>query len=390
MLKAYKYRLYPTDEQRDLLVKQFGCCRYVWNWALDKKTKLYTTEQKKISCFDMILELPEMKAENEWLKEVYSQSLQASLRNLDASFTNFFRRAKQGSKEAGYPKFKSKHKRQSMQFPQNVKADFENGMSVLPKLGNVKTVFERQFEGTIKTVTVSRETTGKFYISFLVEDSKSVPELEPIDPDKAVGIDLGLKHFVILSNGEKVNNPRFFKKDLKKIKKLSRRVSRKAKGGNNRSKARKILALAYEKTRNRRKDFLHKLATRLIRENQTVCLEDLSVKNMMGKVSYSRSIGDAAWNEFVSMLEYKAKWNGKHFLQIGRFDPSTKMCHKCGYIKNDMTEKIRSWICPGCSAEHDRDINAAKNIRNFALLKQNLIGKVPTDCRELTLGKITQ
>jgi putative transposase len=390
MLKAFKYRLYPTEEQKVLLSKSFGCVRFVWNWALNKKTKAYATEQTKISCFDMILELPEMKAQNEWLKEVYSQSLQAALRNLDASFTNFFRKTKHGSKEAGYPKFKSKNKRQSIQFPQNAKADFENEISVLPKLGNIKTVFDRRFNGRVKTVTVSMETTGKLYISFLVEDGQSAPELEPIDPSKTVGIDLGLKHFIILSNGEKVNNQRFFKRDLKQIKKLSKRVSRKTKGGNNQDRARQRLALAYERSRNRRKDFLHKLSTKLIRENQTICMEDLNIVDMMQKVSYSRSIGDASWNEFVSMIQYKAKWNGKHFLQIGRFDPSTKMCHKCGYLKQDMTKKIRSWTCPECSTEHDRDINAAKNIRNFALLKQNLIGKVPTDCRELTLGEIAQ
>ena len=390
MLKAYKYRMYPTNSQKTLIVKFFGCSRYIWNWALDKKTKAYALDQNKISCFELILEIPKMKEKNEWLKEVYSQSLQASLRNLDTAFTNFFRRVKKGDKELGYPKFKSKHKRQSCQFPQNAEANFENGTTTLPKLGEVKTIFDRTFEGKVKTVTVSRETTGKFFVSFLVDNGKELPIKGPIDPSKSIGIDLGLTHFLTTSNGEKVDNPRFLKKDAKKIAKLDRQMRRKTKGGKNRAKARLKLSLAHEVAKNRRKDFLHKLSTRLIRDNQAVCLEDLSVKGMMGNHKLARSIGDVAWNMFSNMLNYKSNWYGKHFLQIGRFDPSSKLCHCCGNINRELTLKDRTWVCPFCGAKLDRDENAAVNVKNIALTKQNLIGKVPTDCREVTLGEIVQ
>ena len=388
MLKAYKYRIYPTKPQQAKLLKHFGCCRYVWNKALERKNEAYAKTGESPSCYAMKAELPAMKRELPWLTEAYSQSLQQSIINLDTAFTNFFRRVKEGAREIGYPKFKSKHKRQSVSFPQNVKVGFDVGMTTFPKLGNIETVFERRFEGAVKTVTVSMETTGKFFVSFLVDDGKELPKTEPIDSGKVIGIDLGLIHFLTTSNGGRVENPRFLKKNAKKIAKLDRRMRRKTKGGKNRAKARLKLALAHEKSRNRRRDFLHKLSTRLVRENQAVCLEDLSVKGMMGNHKLARSIGDVAWGEFSSMLKYKSDWQGKHLLQIGRFDPSSKMCHKCGNINRDLLLRDRTWTCPECGAELDRDINAAINIRTMALTRQNLIGKVPTGCREVTLGEI--
>jgi putative transposase len=266
--------------------------------------------------------------------------------------------------------------------------DFENGTTSIPKVNSIKTVFERRFEGQVKTVTVSMEPTGKFFVSFLVEDGKDLPKKEPIDPSKAIGIDLGLTSFLTTSNGEKVDNPRFLKKDHARIRRLSRIKSRRAKGGKNRAKARRRLALAHEKARNRRRDFLHKLSTRLVRENQAVCVEDLSVKGMLKNHRLARSISDAAWGEFMGMLRYKSEWQGKHLLEIGRFDPSSKMCSVCGAINQGLTLKDRSWECPSCHAEHDRDMNAARNIRRMALDRQNLIGKVPMDSRELMPGEI--
>lgn len=389
MFKAYKYRLDPTAQQETSLVRQFGCSRFIWNWALGMKTKAYAAEKKRLTCFDLINKLPDLKEQNPWLKaDAYSQSLQTQLRHLDAAFTGFFRRVKQGDKEKGYPKFRNKHGRQSVQFPQGVKVDFEHCQTLLPKMEGIKTVFDRTFEGNIKTVTVSRETTGKFFVSFLVDDGATLPTKKPIDSAQAIGIDLGLTHFLTTSNGDKVDNPRFLKQDAKKIETLSRRVSRKTKGGKNRNKARQRLALAHERARNRRKDFLHKLSTKLIRENQAICVEDLSVAGMMKNHCLARSIGDVAWREFSNMLQYKADWYGKHFLQIGRFDPSSKMCHVCGSINQELKLKDRTWTCSSCHSEHDRDENAAKNVLNFALLKQNLIGKVPMDSREVTLGEI--
>ena len=197
---------------------------------MDTKTKSYASEKKKLTCFDLINKLPELKDQNEWLKtDAYSQSLQSQLRHLDAAFTSFFRRVKQGSKEKGYPKFRNKHGRQSVQFPQGAKIDFEHGLTLLPKMDSLKTVFDRTFDGNIKTVTVSRETTGKFFVSFLVDNSQPLPTKQPIDSSKAIGLDLGLTHFLTTSNGDKIDNPRFLKQDSKKIAKLSRKVSKKPK-----------------------------------------------------------------------------------------------------------------------------------------------------------------
>jgi putative transposase len=390
MLKAYKHRLYPTDDQRQSLVRQFGCSRFAWNWALESRNKAYAETGKAPSAITLTNRLPDLKAEHEWLKEAYSQSLQASIRNLDVAFTHFFRRFKEGDKEKGYPRFKSRHGRQSMQFPQGAKPDFDKGLTILPKMDGIRTVFERRFGGQVKTVTVSMEPTGKFFVSFLVEDGKALPKKGPIDPSKAIGIDLGLTHFLTTSDGEKVENPRFLRKDHKRIRKLSRRVSRKTKGGRNRDKARKRLALVHEKARNRRRDFLHKLSTRLIRENQAVCVEDLFVKGMLGNRRLTRSVSDVAWGEFVGMLKYKSEWQGKHLLEIGRFDPSSRMCSSCGAINSGLTLKDRFWECPSCHAKHDRDWNAARNVRTFALTRRNLIGKVPADCRELTPAEIVR
>jgi len=385
MFKAYKFRLYPTDRQKGLLARHFGCCRYVWNQALERKNKEYA-ETGKSSSFNVLkAELPVMKEAMPWLAEAYSQSLQQSIINLDTAFTNFFRRVKEGNKEPGFPKFKKKHKRQSCQFPQHVKIDFEAGTTSIPKVGKVKTVFSRHFEGNMKTVTVSMETTGKFFASFLVDDGNEVPSKQEIDPSKAIGIDLGLHDFLVTSDGDKIPSPKFGKEHKTTIAKLDRRMRKKVNGSHRRSKARIRLAKAHERIGNQRRDFLHKASTKLIRENQAVCVEDLNVKGMLKNHCLAGSIRDSGWSEFLNMLEYKAKWYGKHILTIGRFDPSSKMCHCCGTINDELTLKVRSWVCTVCGATLDRDVNAAKNIRNFALVKQNLIGKVPTDCREVTL-----
>lgn len=390
MLKAYKYRLCPTKEQKESFLHQFGCSRFVWNWALEAKTKAYATDKSRLTCFDMILKLPTLKDENPWLKDAYSQSLQSQLRSLDSAFTGFFRRVKQGAKEKGYPRFKSRDGRQSVRFPQGAKADFVDGLAVLPKMGGVRARFDRTFDGKVKTVTVSMEPTGKFYVSFLVDDGHALPDKQPIDPAKAIGIDLGLESFLTTSNGDKVANPRFLKQDLDRIRRLSRVKSKRSKGGKNRDKARKRLALAHERARNRRRDFLHKLSTRLIRENQAVCVEDLSVMGMMGNRKLAKSISDAAWREFIEMLRYKSEWQGKHLIEIGRFDPSSKMCSACGSINRGLTLGDRRWDCPSCGVSQDRDHNAATNVLSFGLLKQNLIGKVPLGQREVTPAEITQ
>jgi putative transposase len=301
------------------------------------------------------------------LKEVNAQALQQALNHLDNAFTKFFREKK------GYPKFKSKKDRQSFSCPQAVKIDLEKGTTTLPKVPNIKTVFSRTFEGKIKTVTVFKTKTGKFFVSILTEDGTTIPKKPKAKESKAVGIDLGVRRFATLSTGEKVENPKPLESSLKRLRALSRRFSRKKKGGKNWEKARQRLALLHEKITNQRNDFLHKLSTRLICENQTVCLETLGTKEMLERREMSRSISDAGWGTFVSMLEYKGDWYGKNVIKIGRFEPSSKTCVKCGTINRNLKRDEYVWTCPSCGEVQDRDETAAKNIKRFAFVKQNLV-----------------
>ena len=385
MLKGYKYRIYPKPKQAELLNKHFGCTRYIYNWGLASKNEAYARTGKSPTCYALANELPKMKKELPWLAEVNSQSIQRSLLNLDTAFTNFFRKVREHDREPGYPSFKSKHGRQSFQCPQGVKVDFDGQRLSIPKVPKIKVKFSRRFEGTVKTTTISRNPSGKYFASILVEDGKPIPKKKPINPKRAIGIDLGLSSLVVTSDGQKVPNPKFGKGSKKRIARLDRRMRRKVKGSKRRCKARIRLAKMHERIANQRKDFLHKLSTRLVDENQTICLEDLNVRGMQKNHCLAGGIGDVAWGELVSMLKYKSEWKGKNLVFIGRFDPSSKMCSRCGHIKDDLSLKDRSWKCEGCGTEHDRDINAAINIHNFALQRQNLINQVPVDNRKLTL-----
>jgi putative transposase len=378
MLKAYKYRIYPKPQQEEIFAKHFGCVRFIYNWALEKKIKHYQQENKSISCFDIKKELVDLKKhkDTEWLKEVNSQSLQESVIHLDKAFTKFFR------EKSGFPKFKSKHKRQSFSCPQNIKVNWHNLTVKLPKIGEVRTFFHKKFEGNVKTCTVSKTPTNKYFIAILVEIPDKPKPKPRINKDKAVGIDLGLKEFVIDSNGNKIDNPRYLRKSEERLKVLQRRASKKRKGSNNRKKANLKVAKQHEKIRNQRDDFLHKVSSKIISENQTVCLETLSVKNMMKNHKLAKSIGDASWSRFVEFLKYKAEWYGVNIVQIGKFEASSKTCSNCGWIKKDLTLEDREWICKECGVLHDRDLNAALNIKQFALQKQNLINKTPMDCGE--------
>lgn len=378
MLKAYKYRIYPTTTQECLLNKHFGSTRYIYNWALNKKIKHYETEKKSLSLFEVKKEIVTLKnaKETEWLKEINSQSLQESIIHLDKAFTRFFREKK------GFPQFKSKHNKQSFSCPQNVKVIFINHKITLPKIGEIKTVFSREFNGNIKTCTVSKTTTNKYYISILVDNEQEVPEKFKVDEEKTIGIDLGIKDFAVLSNGTKIENPKFLRKEEKRLKFLQKRASKKQKGSKNRKKANVKVAKIHEKIKNRREDFLHKITTKLIRENQTICLEDLNVKGMMKNHCLAKSIAEVSWSKFNNYLNYKAKWNGNNIIYIGRFDASTKICNNCGFVNKDLTLKNRCWKCKECNVEHDRDINAAINIKKFGLQRQNLISQLPLDKRD--------
>lgn len=372
ILKAYKYRLYPNKQQQELLSKHFGCCRYIYNYALAKKIEHYTKEKKTLSRFEIQKDLVSLKNEKEtkWLKEVNSQSLQASLVNLDQAYTRFFR------EKNGFPKFKSKHNKQSCQFPQKNKVDFENNKLYVMKFREgIKCRFHRQFEGTIKTVTVNKTKTDKYFASILVEENIPEPKKEKPDINKAMGIDLGIKDFAVCSNGKSFENPKHLKKSICKLKKEQKKLSRKKKGSNRRNKQRKRVAKIHEKITNQRNDFLHKASRELIDENQinTYCLETLNVKGMMKNHCLAQSIGDVGWSTFISFLMYKAEWEGKNILRIGRFEPSSKTCNVCGKVNQELKLSDRKWVCE-CGAKHDRDFLAACNIRDFAFDKQNLIG----------------
>lgn len=369
MLKAYKYRIYPNKTQIEMITDHFGACRFVYNWALEQKIKTYQQSNKSISRFDLqkIL-VHQVKPANEWLKAVNSQALLSSLVHVESAFTKFFR------EKAGFPKFKSKKdKNQSFQLPQHYTVDFDSSVVTLPKIGIVKAVIHRTFEGEMKTATVSRSSTGKYFISVLVDDGKELPTKSQVAEKTTIGVDVGIKDFAVLSNGEKVANPKYLKNSLKRLKVLSRRLSRKVKGSKNRNKARQHLSKIHETITNQRNNFQHQLSFRLIRENQAIALETLNVKGMVKNHCLAQAISDAAWSSFVTKIEYKAEWAGKIVLRIGRFAPSSKLCNVCGYHNSNLTLDIREWICPDCKTKHDRDINAAINIKKFALLDQNLI-----------------
>lgn len=379
MLKAFKYRIYPKKEQILKITAQLGCCRYVYNWGLQRKIEEYRQNGKSLQCFGLINELTFLKKELPWLKEVYSQALQMSLRNLDNAFTRFFREKK------GFPNFKSKKNPiQSCQFPQGVK--FRNGAVFIPKIGEVNLIMHRPFTGIVKTVTLSQSASGKYFISVLVEDGKEFPKACSFSESTTVGIDVGIKHFAVLSTGEKIDHPRHLLKAEKRLKRLQKTVARRKKGSNNKNKSRIRLAVQHEKVGSRRKDFLHKLSKKLISDNQAVAIEKLDVKGMLKDHRLAKYISASGWAEFFTFLDYKSKWYGRNIFEIGRFDPSSKMCHTCGFVNKDLKLSDRNWKCIKCGSSHDRDINAARNIKSFALIHQNLI--VPRGTREFTPEEI--
>lgn len=369
--KAYKYRLYPNEKQKMLIAKHIGSCRFIYNYALAKKVKAFQTDKTNLSRFDIQADLPNMKKSDEycWLKEVNSLSLQASLANLDSAYARFFREHK------GFPRFKSKKdSKQSFSIPQNTKVDFENGRIFIPKFkSGIKAILHRTFDGIVKTSTITRTSTGKYFISILVEVDEPDVSMKPICENKAVGIDLGIKTFAVLSDGTEIPNPKHLKQSLDKVKKLQRSLLHKTKGSKNRGKARRKLALAHEQVTNRRNDFLHKVTSYLVNNYDTICLEDLNVKGMIKNHHLAQSLSDIAIGTFNTLLEYKAKERGVNILRIGRFEPSSKMC-TCGYINHNLTLAMREWTCPECGSIHDRDFLAANNIKRFAFRNINTVG----------------
>jgi len=298
---------------------------------------------------------------------VNAQSLQQSISHLDTAFTKFFREKK------GFPRFKNRRNKQSFSCPQNVKVDFHNSTVRLPKIGEIRAFLQRQFVGKIKTCTISKSSTNKYFISVLVEIAEQPKHKPKIKRKSVIGIDLDIKDFLISSNGDRIGNPSNFRKSEDRLKILQKRASKKQTGSNNKCKANLKVARLHERIRNQREDFLHKVSTKLIRENQTICLETLNISGMLKNHKLAKSIADASWSKFVHFLKYKADWYGVNIIQIGRFEPSSKMCSCCGVMNKNLKLRHRKWKCLNCGTVHDRDVNASINIKNFALQKQNLL-----------------
>jgi putative transposase len=365
VLKAYKYRIYPTDGQAVLLAKSFGCARWFYNFALNKTCETYKATGKGLSRNDMINLLPSLKKEREWLTEPPSQCLQQVALDLSSAFLNFF------EKRAKYPNFKKKGQKQSIKFPQGIKLEGDN--LTLPKLGKVYCKVSRMPEGKLKSVTVSLTASGQYYAACLYDDGKSQPSPQPYllrgekGGGKAIGIDMGLTHYAITSDGTKHGNPKYYRRYEERLARQQKQLSRKQKGSVNRHKARIRVARVHSKITRCREDFLHKLSRKLVDENQVIAVENLAVKNMVKNHSLAKSISDAGWGQFCTMLKYKAEWSGKIYIEVERFFPSSKTCNNCLHQLDSLSLDIRSWECPSCKTTHDRDINAAQNIRDEAL-----------------------
>ena len=365
MFKAFKYRLYPTAPQAEKINQNIGCARFVYNQLLDDRIKVYKeTKQrsKKTYC--------DLKKEYAFLKEADSRALLNARENLDEAYDKFFKES-----NAGFPKFKSKHKCRWSYTTDNNNGTvrFDGNRIRLPKVGYVKVVEHRRHEGRILTATISHERSGEYYASVLCEIEQ--PEPLPVT-DKVVGIDLGLHDFIVCSDGERVEAPKHFRKAEQKLAKRQREFARTQKDSKGHEKARLKVAKCHQKIKNQRNDFLQKLSTKLIRENQVICLEDLSIKGMERNHKLAKSVMDASFGRFVLMLEYKAEWYGRKVVKIDRFYPSTQLCSDCGYrnefIKGLSGLKFREWICPECGEVHDRDLNASRNILKEGMKVLNL------------------
>ncbi len=375
MFTAYKYRMYPSESQKDLLEKHFGSCRFAWNYFLALHNKKYTEEGKGITFKEMGKELTLLKRNEEygWLNEANSQSLQASLMNLDTAFNRFFRTL------GGFPNFKKKNQSQSFAVPQHFHID--GNRIYIPKFNKPLRIFEhRDYSGKERNLTISREPSGEYYVSILVLEPDIETQQKPVKAESTIGIDLGIKKFVTLSNGVQINKPNHIKRSEKKLVKAQRLLSRKGKGSKNRQKQRTKVARVQGHISNQRNDFLNKVSDVITKVYDTVVIEDLNVRGMLRNHHLARSISDAGWYTFTSMLKAKALKRGKNIIEIGRFDPSTKMCSHCGNIKDDLKLSERTYHCDVCGLTINRDLNASINIKRFGLISLAL----PTDSGEVT------
>src|SRR5229473_2315469 len=359
--KAYKYRFSPSPEQKRLLAQTFGCCRYVYNWALRERTDAYYQQGERLYYEGTAQRLVTLKKQEEtiWLNEVSSVALQQSLRHLDKAFRNFF------EGRADYPTFKKKRHQQSATYASNA-FTWDGQTLMLAKMDTpLSIVWHRPLPGGYQpgSVTISKDEAERYFVSILLEEDIKPLEVTP----KMVGLDLGLKSMVITSDGQTYGNPKFFAKEEKKLAKAQRRHAKKKKGSKNRQKARLKVARVHARINDRRHDYQHKLSTRIVHENQVICVESLAVKNMVKNHCLAKAISDVGWSEFVRQLEYKSKWYGRNLVKIDKWYPSSKRCFDCGHLLDSLPLDIRSWTCPECGVVHDRDVNAAKNIHAVGL-----------------------
>ena len=417
-MRAYQFRVYPTADQQQNLSRYFGASRYVWNWALrlikdnfnhtemircswggDLKT--YSEEDaltmKVHGCKDTSLELfnidatkcsllltptarrkagrlpgnlqhePGLKDIQPWLHDVPDKILRYSLRNLGTAFKNFFKADKNGA-HRGYPKSKSLHNRQSIQFQgENVRLDTRTGLMSVPGLKNIEVRLHRSIDGKIGTTTISKTKSGKYYVSFQVDDGRDLPLTKPVSRDRVIGIDVGLASYISTSEGDKIDGLQPLREAEQRLAVLQRRLSRKQKGSKNQDKARLKVSRMHEKIANQRSDFQHKLSRELVDNHDAIVLESLNIKGMVRNHHLAKSISDAGWSEFMRQIKYKADWAGKTVIEIGQWEPSSKTCHSCGHKLDKLTLDVREWACPKCGTAHDRDINAAINIKALGM-----------------------
>ena len=355
--KSYKVRIYPNNKQIELLDKHFGSVRFIYNHFLNIKNNEYKETGKNLSYYDLCNRLTSVKNNDDyiWLNDVNSQSLQWSIIFLDVAFNNFF------NKRSKFPKFKKKSNEQSFKVPVNSTFKLLDKKIIFPKFKKgIKYKGKIDLTDLVKfnSITITKTPSGKYYASLQGEYNYYPKEKN----DNKIGLDLGIKDFLVTDKGDKIENPKYLKKSLKKLKFNQKQLSKKKKSSKNRNKQRIIVTKIYEKVTNKRNYFLHKLSSKIVNENQVICLEDLAVKNMVKNHKLAQSISDVSWSKFIDMLKYKSEWNDRQLVQINRFYPSSKSCSECHYINDNLTLKDREWTCPSCNTHHDRDINAAKNI----------------------------